>query len=385
MQMIEMVEGGDAAKAFEMTKRPTYERPTPTFERPTQTFERPTSTFERPTSTAGPTHERPRYEERRPPTSFFSSSRPENNNIPLEIITEHAKQELGNPFKDLTASQLPRTAAGQSYSYFNMNVNPKTNFSVVPTATSTTTTTTERQREELSRPDFTEVHRAPFFQGLNLENPFKNEFDADFEMTKHGFPSFASQLDYDYNPYDAAPVRSLPPRQPQPPQPRTTEKTFPIPNLQSFSEEESDMPPPGPSPPSEFMVKIPHPVPQQLTTERTVYRTNYQQSPTFQRAQLPTIQTFAQEVGQHQQQFPRSLSYFEQQDNSRVLPTTALVFANEQVEQNWNNYYYLLLVGLPGFARDFNCQLCLYVSFSMSLYLIVSLLSPLPLPNLTKP
>ena len=312
--MIEMVEGGDAAKVFEMTKRPTYQRPTPT-------------------------HERPKYDDRRPPTSFFSSSRPETKDVPLEIITERAKQELKNPFKDLMASQSPRPVAGQSYSYFNMNVNPKTNFSVLPTLTTSTTTTTERQREELSRPDFTEVHRAPFFKGLNLENPFKNEFDADFEMTKHiGFPSFASQLDYDYNPYDSTPVRSLPPR----PLLVTAEKTKT--NVESFSEEDlgSDMPQPDPSPPSEFLIKIPHPAPlpqPPLTTERTVYRTNYQQSPFVP----PTIETFEQ-VGQQQQQqqqqkqqqFPRSLSYFEQQDKSRVLPTTAYVFANEQVTNGEN-------------------------------------------------
>ncbi len=47
---------------------------------------------------------------------------------------------------------------------------------------------------------------------------------------------------------------------------------------------------------------------------------------------------------------------------------------------------YKLLDGLPGFARDFNCQLCIYVSLflylSISLYLCLATLS---LPNLTKP
>ena len=42
-------------------------------------------------------------------------------------------------------------------------------------------------------------------------------------------------------------------------------------------------------------------------------------------------------------------------------------------------HFYLTLVGLPGFARDFYCQLCLLCFFvSMSLYLSVS---PLPPPS----
>jgi len=83
-----------------------------------------------------------------------------------------------------------------------MNVAPNVNVSfATATATATTATTAKsttqvnREREERTRPEFTEVHRAPFFQGLNLENPFKHEFDEEFEMAKHvGFPSFASQV-----------------------------------------------------------------------------------------------------------------------------------------------------------------------------------------------
>jgi hypothetical protein len=44
-------------------------------------------------------------------------------------------------------------------------------------------------------------------------------------------------------------------------------------------------------------------------------------------------------------------------------------------------HFYLTLVGLPGFARDFYCQLCLLCFFvSMSLYLSVSPLPLYPLP-----
>ncbi len=45
-------------------------------------------------------------------------------------------------------------------------------------------------------------------------------------------------------------------------------------------------------------------------------------------------------------------------------------------------WFYLKLVEIPGFARDFYCQLCLFVS--MSLYLSVSLFFPSisPKPNL---
>jgi hypothetical protein len=45
-----------------------------------------------------------------------------------------------------------------------------------------------------------------------------------------------------------------------------------------------------------------------------------------------------------------------------------------------NITFYYKLVGLPGFARDFNCQLCLFVSLSLCICL-----SPLSLLNLTKP
>ncbi len=73
-----------------------------------------------------------------------------------------------------------------------------------------------------------EVHRAPFFQGLNLDNPFKNEFEHDFEMTKNlNFPSFSTQLDYDYNPYDSAPVNVAPAA--PPPQPARPPAPAPMP------------------------------------------------------------------------------------------------------------------------------------------------------------
>ena len=59
--------------------------------------------------------------------------------------------------------------------------------------------------------------------------------------------------------------------------------------------------------------------PQPMTTERTYYKTNYQQNPHFNRPQPP----------EHPQE-PRSLSYFDQPDTGRVLPTTVYSFANEK-------------------------------------------------------
>ena len=236
--------------------------------------------------------------------------------------------------------------SAQSYSYFNMNVAPNVNVSfatataTAPPTTAKSTTQVNREREERTRPAFTEVHRAPFFQGLNLENPFKNEFDDEFEMTKHvGFPSFASQMDYDYNPYDSPAVQApvaprAPAPLPPPLPPRTTERNIFVPQLEAFSEEEilrSDLPPPGPSPPADFLVKVLPPRQQQqqqqqqqdpMTTERTFYRPN-----SFNRPQQPpTAPTLSEESVQP---FPRSLSYFDDDKSPRVLPTTAFTFANE--------------------------------------------------------
>lgn len=111
---------------------------------------------------------------------------------------------------------------GQSYSYFNMNRTPLSGQSRVHPPPPNVAT---KEREELSGPKIANVHSAPFFkvnrplsifrilnwspdsqveknlfilQGLNLPNPFKNEFD---EMRQHEF-SFSSGLDADYTPYD---------------------------------------------------------------------------------------------------------------------------------------------------------------------------------------
>ena len=207
----------------------------------------------------------------------------------------------------------------------------------------------ERAREPVLRPEFSEVHRAPFFKGLNLENPFKKEFEDDFEMTKtFSFPSFASQMDYnDYNPYEAAPVQSPaapaskpPPAAPSPVRvpPQPTQQAFQLPELESFSEDDvliPDMPPPGPSPPVEFLAKMPPPPPpalvHQTNTESNFYRTNYQQTPTFQRPRAtPTLTSFSSDAVR---QFPRSLTSFfddDADDKAKVLPTTAYIFAGEQ-------------------------------------------------------
>ena len=254
-------------------------------------------------------------------------------------MTEIGKQELGPAFNEMIEEMTPGPPPAQSYSYINMNMGPRPN----RTSTTTTTTmrTTEPSRGTSKRPEFVEVHRTPFFKGLNLDNPFKNEFEHDFEMTKNtNFPSFATQLDYDYNPYEAPPV---------PPKPRSVPVTpvkvpvtpvkvpepqqFNVPELESFSEEDiliPDMPPPGPAPPAEFLVKMPPPA----NPEPNFYRTNYQQSPyQQQRPQpLPTAATFANDAPSVRQ-LPRSLtSFFDAGDAPKVLPTTAYVFANERDE-----------------------------------------------------
>jgi hypothetical protein len=229
-----------------------------------------------------PDLQRPRYNDRereeRPSDTFFSSIRPFTTTGTLELITERGKQELVSPFEELlpaTQSQRPPAAAPQSYSYMNMNLGARPNGTAATAATRPTTTT---ERERFSRPDFTEVHRTPFFQGLNLGNPFKNEFEEDFEMTKSfPFPSFSSQMDYDENPYGS-------PRTPEPSPPvqaafrvappttsRPSETLFQAPEPEPFSEADILIPhQPGPSPPAEFLVKIPPP--QLVTTERTFYR-----------------------------------------------------------------------------------------------------------------
>ena len=225
--------------------------------------------------------QRPVYKEReQAPTSYVYSS----NSNAIKPFTERAQKELGQPFVSLRQEQQPSPRPpAQSYSYFNMNSNSGP-ASIEPRPTSmasptTTTTEREREREEQIKPEFTEVHRAPFFQGLNLANPFKNEFDVDFEMTKHiGFPSFATQLDYDYNPYDSPPAKAEPPppprvsaphplRNPAPqqprapapqpiPPPRTEERPDFVPRLESFTEEDIGSPPPGPTPPAHLLVKV---------------------------------------------------------------------------------------------------------------------------------
>lgn len=246
MQMIEMVEGGDMSKVAEMTNRPA---------------------------------QRPIYKERsQAPTSYVYSSN--NNNNALKPFTERAQKELGQPFVSLRQEVQPAPQPlaprppAQSYSYFNMkpNTGPANmqNIEPRPTAMASPTTTTterEREREEQVKPELTEVHRAPFFQGLNLENPFKNEFDVDFEMTKHiGFPSFATQLDYDYNPYDSPPTKAAPlPPAPAPPlapaprpipPPRTEERPDFVSQLEAFTEDDIGRPPPGPTPPPHLLVKV---------------------------------------------------------------------------------------------------------------------------------
>ena len=86
--MIEMVEGGDVAKAEEMTRqRPVYQ------EREQQ-------------------YNRPVYQERErvqpPPTSFVYSSQNMLKPAPLESFTERTRTELGQPFTNLMAQSSPR-------------------------------------------------------------------------------------------------------------------------------------------------------------------------------------------------------------------------------------------------------------------------------------
>jgi len=259
-------------------------------------------------------------------------------------MTELGKQELGPAFNEMIEEMTPGPVApppAQSYSYINMNVGPRTDLTKTPPTIPTTTTM--RTTEPSVTPEFVEVHRTPFFKGLNLENPFKNEFEHDFEMTKNmNFPSFATQLDYDYNPYDSPPAPAPVPAQAKPrsvpvtpvrvPEPQQ----FNVPDLESFSEEDvliPDVPPPGPAPPAEYLVKLPPPV-RAANPEPNFYRTNYQQSPAaYQRPQpSPTASTSAF-AANDVRQLPRSLSsIFDAADTSKVLPTTAYVFANEQDE-----------------------------------------------------
>jgi hypothetical protein len=61
-----------------------------------------------------------------------------------------------------------------------------------------------------------------------------------------------------------------------------------------------------------------------------------------------------------------------------------IVWVMEARKAGMKNYY--KLVEQPGFARDFNCQLCLYVFFLKYLFISLYLcLSSLSLPNPTKP
>jgi hypothetical protein len=136
-------------------------------------------------------------------------------------------------------------------------------------------------------------------------------------------------LDYDYNPYDSpavdAPAAPRSPAPIAPPLPRTTERTIFVPQLEAFSEEEmlrSDLPPPGPSPPADFLVKVLPPRQQQqqqqqqqqepVTTERTFYQPNNFNRP----QQPPTAPTISEESVQP---FPRSLSYFDEVTISRTF------------------------------------------------------------------
>jgi hypothetical protein len=85
--MIELVEGGDVAKAEEMTRqRPVYQ------EREQQY--------------------RPVHQERErvqpPPTSFIYSNQNMRKPPPLESFTERARKELGHPFTNLMAQSSPR-------------------------------------------------------------------------------------------------------------------------------------------------------------------------------------------------------------------------------------------------------------------------------------
>ena len=130
MQMVEMVQGGEQLpKVAGLTDRPRDERPR--YRERQQQQQQPQQQQLRP-----------------PPTSFFSSSLTpfsSNNNVnknPMEIITEKAKLELGNPFQEMMEEQSHKPPPAQSYSYINMNLGPRTNFTTTTTTATATALTT---------------------------------------------------------------------------------------------------------------------------------------------------------------------------------------------------------------------------------------------------
>jgi hypothetical protein len=92
MQMMEMVENGDSPVLVDLTERPVSPNPRYKERRPPQQQQQ----------------QQRQQQQLPPPTSFFSSSRPFNSNpvknSQLEMMAELAKQELGNPFHQVSIS-----------------------------------------------------------------------------------------------------------------------------------------------------------------------------------------------------------------------------------------------------------------------------------------